>query len=173
MLIMAIMAAIMAIIIVIIMIIIIMVSIIVIGDHGDHGIHGHHGHCDHNGHHNYQYPHLPQLQHKGFQSLLTRVTSEKSLKQEWVTITLLLERLVKMNNLKLQQNLNPIFLLSLKHVLHFRMVLGKLGPGQLGPNCPVFQGGQLGPGAQLSGAQFSALKKGTVGPRTVRPWSNV
>ena len=155
MLIMAIMAAIMAIIIVIIMIIIIMVSIIVIGDHGDHGIHGHYGHCDHNGHHDYQYPHLPQLQHKGFQSLLTRVTSEKSLKQEWVTITLLLERLVKMNNLKLQQNLNPIFLLSLKHVLHFRMVLGKLGPGQLGPNCPVFQGGQLGPGAQLSGAQFA------------------
>ena len=33
-----------------------------------------------------------------------------------------------------------------------------------GPNSPLFQGGQLGPGAQLSGAQLSALKKWTVGP---------
>ena len=38
--------------------------------------------------------------------------------------------------------------------------LDKLGPGQLGPNCPgptcpLFGGGQLGPRAQLSGAQLS------------------
>ena len=38
-----------------------------------------------------------------------------------------------------------------------------------GPNSPLFQGGQLGPGqlgpgAQLSGAQLSDLKKWTVGP---------
>ena len=48
----------------------------------------------------------------------------------------------------------------------FEGVLGKLGPGQLGP-------GQLGPGQLGPGAQLSALKKWTVGPRTVRPWSNV
>ena len=52
-------------------------------------------------------------------------------------------------------------------------VLGKLGPGQLGPgqlgpvvyflgpNCPHFEGGQLGPGQ---------LGPWTVGPRTVGPW---
>ena len=38
------------------------------------------------------------------------------------------------------------------------------GPTVQGPNCPLFQGGQLGPGqlgpgARLSGAQYPALKK--------------
>ena len=32
-----------------------------------------------------------------------------------------------------------------------------LGPNCPGPNLPLFQGGQLGPGAQLSGAQFATF----------------
>ena len=42
-----------------------------------------------------------------------------------------------------------------------------------GPNCPPPKSGQLGPGQLGPGAQLSALKKWTVGPQTVRPWSNV
>ena len=54
------------------------------------------------------------------------------------------------------------------------------GPGQLGPNVHFFQGGQLGPRAQLSGAQLSIFSGRTIGPkipRTVQPitiqWAKV
>ena len=39
------------------------------------------------------------------------------------------------------------------------------GPNNPRSNCPPLKNGQLGPGAQLSGAQLSALKKWTFGPR--------
>ena len=38
-----------------------------------------------------------------------------------------------------------------------------------GPNSPLFQGGQLGPGQLSPGAQLSAPEMWTVGPRTVGP----
>ena len=57
----------------------------------------------------------------------------------------------------------------LKNICVNRIYILLQGPTVQWPNCPLFQGGQLGPGAQLSGAQLSAPKKWTVGPRTVGP----
>ena len=42
-------------------------------------------------------------------------------------------------------------------------------PNCLGPNLPLFKGGQLGPVVQLSGAQFATFLGRTVGPRTTGP----
>ena len=49
----------------------------------------------------------------------------------------------------------------------------QIGPRTVGPRCPVFQGRQLGPGAQLSGAQFATFSGRTIGPRTVGPQSHL
>ena len=57
---------------------------------------------------------------------------------------------------------------------NYRGIVGGFLPqGQTvrGPIVHPKKNGQLGPGAQQSGAQLSAPKKWTIGPRTVGPWA--